>query len=177
ERAGFRVERFTIRRTSEAVADRPERAEQRRTTALLDGNRRHLLLAIVRRFMRRPIGTARALGKAIGNACREGVSLINLVRGLAYFSEAASLAEQLERLRVRHVHVHFGTNPATVARLAARMAPLTFSFTVHGPDEFDAPLDRKSTRLNSSHVKISYAVFCLKKKKRKLVFITHEEVI
>src|SRR5690606_40912532 len=28
-------------------------------------------------------------------------------------------------------------------------------------------LDRKSTRLNSSHVKISYAVFCLKKKKHK----------
>src|SRR5690606_40587940 len=31
-----------------------------------------------------------------------------------------------------------------------------------GPD--GALLDRKSTRLNSSHVKISYAVFCLKKK-------------
>src|SRR5690606_41595153 len=30
-----------------------------------------------------------------------------------------------------------------------------------------APRDRKSTRLNSSHVKISYAVFCLKKKKNK----------
>src|SRR5690606_6346652 len=30
-----------------------------------------------------------------------------------------------------------------------------------------APIDRKSTRLNSSHVKISYAVFCLKKKKNK----------
>src|SRR5215217_9297033 len=29
----------------------------------------------------------------------------------------------------------------------------------------DAPLDRKSTRLNSSHANISYAVFCLKKKK------------
>src|SRR5436309_6979178 len=28
-------------------------------------------------------------------------------------------------------------------------------------------IDRKSTRLNSSHVKISYAVFCLKKKKKK----------
>src|SRR5438067_8785174 len=28
-------------------------------------------------------------------------------------------------------------------------------------------LDRKSTRLNSSHVSISYAVFCLKKKKKK----------
>src|SRR5438874_10883544 len=31
--------------------------------------------------------------------------------------------------------------------------------------ETDCP-DRKSTRLNSSHVEISYAVFCLKKKKR-----------
>src|SRR5436305_3482947 len=34
--------------------------------------------------------------------------------------------------------------------------------------DFDnLPQDRKSTRLNSSHVRISYAVFCLKKKKRK----------
>src|SRR5690554_7483067 len=30
----------------------------------------------------------------------------------------------------------------------------------------DVGIDRKSTRLNSSHVRISYAVFCLKKKKR-----------
>src|SRR3989442_10680799 len=34
----------------------------------------------------------------------------------------------------------------------------------------EAAIDRKSTRLNSSHVRISYAVFCLKKKK------THESV-
>src|SRR5207302_8680926 len=32
--------------------------------------------------------------------------------------------------------------------------------------DFHARQDRKSTRLNSSHVKISYAVFCLKKKKK-----------
>src|SRR2546427_5113242 len=31
-----------------------------------------------------------------------------------------------------------------------------------------SPKDRKSTRLNSSHSQISYAVFCLKKKKRRL---------
>src|SRR5207302_3821695 len=34
-------------------------------------------------------------------------------------------------------------------------------------DREDTSRDRKSTRLNSSHVKISYAVFCLKKKKNK----------
>src|SRR3712207_8501990 len=33
-------------------------------------------------------------------------------------------------------------------------------------DGWDAPQDRKSTRLNSSHANISYAVFCLKKKTR-----------
>src|SRR3712207_7418428 len=34
-----------------------------------------------------------------------------------------------------------------------------------GISNFFAPEDRKSTRLNSSHANISYAVFCLKKKK------------
>src|SRR3712207_8166025 len=36
----------------------------------------------------------------------------------------------------------------------------------HGTSS-DTPVDRKSTRLNSSHANISYAVFCLKKKKRR----------
>src|SRR5256885_10646942 len=35
-----------------------------------------------------------------------------------------------------------------------------------GPHVPDRPGDRKSTRLNSSHLVISYAVFCLKKKKK-----------
>src|SRR5690554_1601083 len=35
------------------------------------------------------------------------------------------------------------------------------------PKDFGLYADRKSTRLNSSHVRISYAVFCLKKKKKK----------
>src|SRR5207249_8433453 len=45
--------------------------------------------------------------------------------------------------------------------------------TVGLPERFAVPQlgtpwkDRKSTRLNSSHVSISYAVFCLKKKKKK----------
>src|SRR2546421_12587865 len=34
-----------------------------------------------------------------------------------------------------------------------------------------ARVDRKSTRLNSSHDQISYAVFCLKKKKRSIAYV------
>src|SRR5690606_40544251 len=40
-----------------------------------------------------------------------------------------------------------------------------------GPGGPQEPPDRKSTRLNSSHVKISYAVFCLKKKNKKTDYI------
>src|SRR6267378_5534779 len=36
-------------------------------------------------------------------------------------------------------------------------------------------VDRKSTRLNSSHVEISYAVFCLKKKKKKNKMILNKK--
>src|SRR4051794_41591217 len=40
---------------------------------------------------------------------------------------------------------------------------------------FDTRLDRKSTRLNSSHPSISYAVFCLKKKKKKTTQTTRSQ--
>src|SRR5699024_11756957 len=37
---------------------------------------------------------------------------------------------------------------------------------ISNPEMYEAMKDRKSTRLNSSHVSISYAVFCLKKKRQ-----------
>src|SRR5690625_5510868 len=44
---------------------------------------------------------------------------------------------------------------------------MEFAEYVSVPDSKAQEIDRKSTRLNSSHVAISYAVFCLKKKKKK----------
>src|SRR5437762_6945133 len=44
---------------------------------------------------------------------------------------------------------------------------LTYARVITGKEEPGEELDRKSTRLNSSHRCISYAVFCLKKKKKK----------
>src|SRR3712207_8356057 len=48
-------------------------------------------------------------------------------------------------------------SPGTVLRGAVRLIAATAT-------RLDPPRDRKSTRLNSSHANISYAVFCLKKK-------------
>src|SRR5438874_8289224 len=47
---------------------------------------------------------------------------------------------------------------------AGRLEDRREFFSAQGEDLLSA--DRKSTRLNSSHVEISYAVFCLKKKKK-----------
>src|SRR5207249_9978419 len=47
----------------------------------------------------------------------------------------------------------------------ARGARAAREFRLRGRREHARGVDRKSTRLNSSHVSISYAVFCLKKKK------------
>src|SRR5438874_5847625 len=52
--------------------------------------------------------------------------------------------------------------PRVVGLLAALPAASAFTAVA-----LAARRDRKSTRLNSSHVEISYAVFCLKKKKKK----------
>src|SRR5205807_4838115 len=49
--------------------------------------------------------------------------------------------------------------------LAQDMSYWTFSDVFEEGGVVKTPLDRKSTRLNSSHLVISYAVFCLKKKK------------
>src|SRR5207249_8478041 len=59
----------------------------------------------------------------------------------------------------------FGRTPSQLRTLPeAPGAALTLRLPFHPPLDFEALLDRKSTRLNSSHVSISYAVFCLKKK-------------
>src|SRR5437660_4871276 len=56
--------------------------------------------------------------------------------------------------------------PLAEGQLDSLYAPLVYLMS--GDEEGIYPsLDRKSTRLNSSHVAISYAVFCLKKKKKK----------
>ena len=62
-----------------------------------------------------------------------------LFRHLAYLAEASVLLRILGNHDIQHVHVHFGTNAAAVARLIRCLGGPSFSMTVHGA-EFDAPL-------------------------------------
>src|SRR5690349_22627686 len=78
-------------------------------------------------------------------------------------------------LRVVHVHGQLAHVPVDVVRLGRDVLALRNDQIAEHLMRFLAPVDvdfhrrdRKSTRLNSSHVEISYAVFCLKKKKKKI---------
>src|SRR3989442_7242566 len=75
------------------------------------------------------------------------------------------------RLKIRELAEAQGLDRAKLAR----RADVTYQ-TVHNvwnnPYADVSIADRKSTRLNSSHVRISYAVFCLKKKKTTLRITT-----
>src|SRR2546426_6090158 len=55
-------------------------------------------------------------------------------------------------------------------------SPIGITFGVSGCTNDGKFIDRKSTRLNSSHLVISYAVFCLKKKKKQMVYMQQYDV-
>lgn len=135
ERAGVTVTRLTIRARAEPLVEPADVAEAAQTTVLLPADAWRPAIAFLRRLIRSPRRMAGAIGLIVGE--REGWP--GLVRAAAYLAEACRMLEITEANGIGHVHVHFGTNPATVARLAARLGDLRYSMTVHGPDEFDSP--------------------------------------
>src|SRR5947209_14084094 len=56
--------------------------------------------------------------------------------------------------------------PYATQQYPKKAVPAVVALSCAGTTKAFGPIDRKSTRLNSSHANISYAVFCLKKKKR-----------
>jgi colanic acid/amylovoran biosynthesis glycosyltransferase len=56
-----------------------------------------------------------------------------------YFLESCVLLGWMRESDCKHVHVHFGTNPTQVAMFAHLLGAISYSFTVHGPEEFDMP--------------------------------------
>src|SRR2546426_9381854 len=81
------------------------------------------------------------------------------------------IADVLESRARADIRGLLGRKLAAVSKRHLRKKLIQLPYSVTAGDEFqtvtrDLPsVDRKSTRLNSSHLVISYAVFCLKKKK------------
>ena len=137
EQAGHKVHRFSLRPAKADLKDEADLAEAARTEVVLAQGALRLAFAAVVLLLARPARTFRAARAAYRLS---GPGFDQKFRHLAYWLEAAWLVRRLEELGVEHVHAHFGTNPAAVALIVRAWGGPPFSFTAHGPDEFDAPI-------------------------------------
>ena len=136
ERQGFEVIRIAVRGWAGEVVDEQDLIERKRTRYVLRNGSPALLLALARMLLTRPASFIRA----IALACRMGRRAERpLFVHLIYLAEACRIESWLRQARVQHLHAHFGTNSAEVAMLIHVLDGPRWSFTVHGPEEFDKP--------------------------------------
>jgi glycosyltransferase involved in cell wall biosynthesis len=136
EASGTPIERFTIRPTTGEIVDPSDQAEAARTRVVLEAGTRAITLAIARTVLRSPRTFVRALLMAVSLGYR---SSRGILVHFAYLAEACVVREWAEEERITHIHVHFGTNPTTVAMLCKALGGPPFSVTIHGQEEFDRP--------------------------------------
>jgi colanic acid/amylovoran biosynthesis glycosyltransferase len=134
EAAGAQVRRFSIRACDTPLVDETDRAEHTKTRVILGVGVSGLLLAMLRTLFTSPKLFLSALATAVrlGRASDRGV-----IKHIAYFAEACVLRKWLADSPDCHLHAHFGTNSAAVAMLCHKLGGPPFSFTVHGPEEFE----------------------------------------
>lgn len=136
ERRGFEVQRIAMRRSELALVDPGDREEAEKTDYVLDAGAAGLGRALLRSALSAPAATWAALKLALKLG---RVSPVGRLRHLIYLAEAADVKARCAAAGVTHVHAHFGTNAAAVAMLTRALGGPGYSFTVHGPEEFDAP--------------------------------------
>lgn len=142
ERMDWQIHRFAHRSDRERLVDPADIAEDARTEHILKNGVWPILRRAIPFAMRRPLASLRALRLAMACGARGAggpAGTGGRLRHLIYWLEGAWLAARCHELRLPHIHAHFGTNSTTVAMLAAEIGGLRFSFTTHGPEEFDAP--------------------------------------
>jgi colanic acid/amylovoran biosynthesis glycosyltransferase len=137
ERQGFEIQRIALLGWSETTPDSQDRQEQARTQYVLRQGAVGLLLPALRAILTSPLRLFRALRLAIRLSRR---SDRRLFRHLVRVAEACRLAPWLRESKAGRLHAHFGTNSAEVALYARCLGGPPFSFTVHGPEEFESPM-------------------------------------
>ncbi|OWQ93953.1 colanic acid biosynthesis glycosyltransferase WcaL [Roseateles aquatilis] len=136
EQHGIEVFRMAIRGWDDDAPDPVDQAEKARTHYLLRDGVGALLKATLTQALRAPGRFWSALKLALRMSRRADKPW---PFHLVYLMEACAAVPVLRAAGVRHLHVHFGTNPAEVGLLIEALGGPGYSMTVHGPEEFDRP--------------------------------------
>jgi len=128
------VERFAIRSCEGELVDPADKLELEKTKVVLEVGLLGLLWGLLKTAATRSQPFIKALGLTfkVGWKSERG-----LLKHLAYLAEACILLDWFAQSEIDRVHAHFGTNSTTVAMLCHVLGGPPYSFTVHGPEEFD----------------------------------------
>jgi colanic acid/amylovoran biosynthesis glycosyltransferase len=133
ETLGVTVFRYALRPDQDMI-DIEDKSEEKRTRYILKSGVGEIVRCFIVALLTRPL----ALGRTIHAAVKMGThSDRGILRHLVYVAEAAVLANWCRRDSIQHVHAHFGTNPAAIAMFARQLSGIPYSFTAHGPEEFE----------------------------------------
>jgi len=149
ERQGVEILRIALRGWSEILPDPQDADEQRRTKYVLRRGIWGLILPTAHRFLAAPW---RFLGVLHGALRLSRTTDHRALHHLVCVAEACRVLTWCREARVGHVHAHFGTNSAEVVMYAHLLGGPRYSFTVHGPDEFLAPLGLAQKILHAAFV-------------------------
>jgi glycosyltransferase involved in cell wall biosynthesis len=145
ERQGFAVQRIALRGWDGTLPDEEDLEERERTHYVLRHGAWALLLPTLRVLLCSPTRFFAAVRLALRMARHSDRPL---PYHLIYVAEACRILPWMHAFGARRVHAHFGTNSTEVTMLAYALGGPAYSFTVHGPDEFQGPmgLDEKIHR-------------------------------
>ena len=136
ERNGFEVQRIALRGWDDELVDDEDLRERGRTRYVLQEGVSGLLRPVFQTLREQPRRFFSALLLALRMGRRADRAW---PYHLVYLAEACRLLPWLREFGATHVHAHFGTNSAEVVMLAEALGGPAYSFTVHGPEEFDKP--------------------------------------
>lgn len=136
ESLGYEVMRLSVRGWDNDLPDATDEQERLRTRYLLKDGVSSLLKAAWRVFLDRPLVLIKALRTAVSMGFHADRPWPFHV---IYLLEACQALLWLREKNIQHVHAHFGGNSTEVALLIKLLNGPGYSFTVHGPEEFDKP--------------------------------------
>jgi glycosyltransferase involved in cell wall biosynthesis len=152
---GCEVHTFSVRPPAEdEIRSSADHGEYASTTYLLPVRAPAYLAAHCRSALRNPRRYLATLRLALRHRVPGARAF---VYAFVYFAEAGVLAEHLRRRRVERLHNHFANAGAIVGMLAARLAGLPWSLTLHGISETDYP----AGNLLAAKIEAADAVACV----------------
>ena len=134
EKQGFEIVRIALRGWDAEVVDAEDAREREQTKYVLQSGLFGLTLSVLRVLFKAPIKFFSTLKIALRMGIRADRSW---PYHLIYLAEAAHILAWLKDEDIQHIHAHFGTNSTEVVMLAHLLGGPSYSFTVHGPEEFD----------------------------------------